>query len=141
MAERRTSREAIEPDYRTMVDSILDTEIVMLDPAGCILTWSEGARRLKGYEASEVLGKHVSMFYDDGDVRSGLAERELSQALEAGRFETEGWRVRKGSQRFWANVVITPVRDTEGKHIGFVKITRDITERVQREQLLQRQRD
>jgi anti-anti-sigma regulatory factor len=83
----------------------------------------------------------VSLFYPEEDVESGLAQRELLTALEIGRFEFEGWRIRKGGERFWANVILTPVRDADGRHIGFVKITRDLTERIEREKLVQRQRD
>ncbi|HEX6678335.1 MAG TPA: PAS domain S-box protein [Actinomycetes bacterium] len=135
------AREVTEADYRLMVDSIADTEVIMLDQAGNIRTWNRGAELLKGYNAEEVVGRNVSIFYPEEDVESGLAERELRQALERGRFEFEGWRVRKGGERFWANVVLQPVHDADGVHVGFVKVTRDLTERVERERLLQRQRD
>jgi PAS domain S-box-containing protein len=124
-----------------MLDSITDYEVVLLGADGTIRTWNRGAELIKGYTASEVIGKNVSMFYVEEDVEAGLAKRELSQALQTGRFEGEGWRLRKGGERFWANVVIAPVRDPGGQHVGFVKVTRDLTERVERERLLQRQRD
>jgi PAS domain S-box-containing protein len=124
-----------------MLDSIADYEVILLDGDGTIRTWNRGAELLKGYSAAEVVGRNVSIFYPEEDVETGLAERELSQALERGRFEFEGWRTRKGGERFWANVVLSPVRDVDGRHVGFVKVTRDLTERVEREKLLQRQRD
>src|SRR5205085_9035738 len=111
------------------------------DRDGTILTWNHGAAQLKGCTADQAIGKNVSMFYQPEDAEAGLMERELSIALETGRFEGEGWRVRKDGSRFWANVVLSPVRNAEGKHIGYVKLTRDLTERVERERLMQRQRD
>jgi rsbT co-antagonist protein RsbR len=124
-----------------MLDSITDYEVILLGTDGTIRTWNRGAERLKGYTASEAIGQNISIFYTEEDVDTGLAERELSQAMQAGRFEFEGWRTRKGGARFWANIVLTPVRDADGHHVGFVKVTRDLTERVERERLLQRQRD
>jgi rsbT co-antagonist protein RsbR len=145
----KVTRDLTEPRRREeelhlaslMLDSITDYEVILLAADGTIKTWNRGAERLKGYHASEVIGRHVSIFYPEEDIEAGLAERELSQALQAGRFEFEGWRTRKDGERFWANVVLSPVRDADGNHIGFVKVTRDLTERVAREQLLQRQRD
>jgi len=128
-------------DYRLIVDSIADAEVIMLDRDCTILTWNHGGARLKGCSAEEAIGRNVSMFYQPEDVELGLMEHELSTALETGRFEGEGWRLRKDGSRFWANVVLSPVRDAQGKHIGYVKLTRDLTERVERERLLQRQRD
>jgi PAS domain S-box-containing protein len=141
MPDDAPARAVSETDYRLLIDSITDTEIVMLDGAGNILTWNEGAKALTGYTAEEVVGKHISVFYTAEDTGVGLAGRELEQAMDAGRFEGEGWRVRKGGERFWANVILSPVRDGDGRHVGFVKVTRDLTERVEREKLLQRQRD
>jgi len=129
------------PDYQLILDSIIDTEVIMLDQEGTILTWNHGAARLKGYTAAEVVGTNIARFYQQEDVESGLLERELRLALESGRFEGEGWRVRKDGSRFWANVTLSPVRNMDGDHIGFVKICRDETERVERDRLLQRQRD
>jgi len=128
-------------DYRLMVDSIADAEVIMLDRDGKILTWNHGAARMKGCSAADAIGQNVSMFYQPEDIDSGLMEQELRTAVETGRYEGEGWRLRKDGSRFWANVVISPVRDENGEHIGFVKLARDLTERVERERLLQRQRD
>jgi len=140
LTESRRSEEELRL-ASLMLDSITDYEVILLGTDGTIKTWNKGAELLKGYTASEVIGGNVSLFYLEEDVESGLAERELGQALQAGRFEAEGWRTRKGGERFWANVVLSPVRDPDGNHIGFVKVTRDLTERVEREQLLHRQRD
>jgi PAS domain S-box-containing protein len=104
----------------------------MLDPEGRVATWNEGARRIKGYSAEEIVGQHFSKFYLREDVEQGYCERELAEALRFGRFEDYGWRVRKDGSQFWANVVITPLRDARGKHIGFAKVTRDMTDRAYR---------
>jgi rsbT co-antagonist protein RsbR len=130
-----------ESDYRFMIDSVADVEIIMLDREGRIVTWNQGAQRLKGYTAGEVLGQHVSLFYPEEDIQSGLASRELQTALSTGRFQFEGWRVKKDGSRFWAEVLLTPVRDEKGEHLGYVKVARDLTERVEREKQLKKQRD
>jgi PAS domain S-box-containing protein len=145
----KITRDLTEPRHKEeelrlaslMLDSIADYEVILLDTDGTIKTWNRGAELLKGYTAAEAVGRNVAIFYPEEDVEAGLAARELGQALERGRFEFEGWRVRKDGERFWANVVLSPVRDADGRHVGFVKVTRDLTERVERESLLQRQRD
>ena len=124
-----------------MLDSITDYEVIRLDKDGHVQSWSPGARRLKQYTEDEVLGHHMSMFYAEEDVRGGLAERELAAAAREGRFETEGWRVRKDGSRFWANVTLSPIRDSTGELLGYVKVARDLSERREQEQLVQRQRD
>ena len=124
-----------------MLEAITDYEVIRLDRDGYVRSWSPGARRLKQYTEEEVLGHHVSMFYAEEDVRDGLAEREMAAAVRDGRFETEGWRVRKDGSRFWANVIISPIRNAENELIGFVKVARDLSERREQEQLVQRQRD
>jgi PAS domain S-box-containing protein len=131
----------IEADYRRMINAMRDTEVIMLDPDGDILTWSDGALRLKGYTAEEVIGRNITMFYTDADTESGLARKELDEAARTGRYEGEGWRVRKGGDRFWANVVIQPIYDDDKSVTGYVKVTRDITEKVEQERLVQRQRN
>ena len=115
--------------------------MIRLDRDGYVRSWSPGASRLKQYTEEEVLGHHVSMFYAEEDVRDGLAERELATAAREGRFETEGWRVRKDGSRFWANVTLSPIRDSTGELLGYVKVARDLSERREQEQLVQRQRD
>src|SRR5207248_7999842 len=124
-----------------MLDAITDYEVIRLDKDGYVRSWSPGAHRLKQYTADEVLGHHVSMFYAEEDVRGGLAERELATAAREDRFETEGWRVRKDGSRFWANVTLSPIRDSTGELLGYVKVARDLSERREQEQLVQRQRD
>ena len=132
LTERRRAEEERrhqEERFRRLVESARDYAIFMLDPAGRVASWNEGAARIKGYSAAEIIGRHFTEFYPDDDVRSGKGDRELEAALRDGRFEDEGWRLRKGGVPFWANVVITPLRDSAGRHIGFSKITRDLTER------------
>ena len=115
--------------YRLLVDSVRDYAIFALDPAGNVASWNEGARRIKGYEPEEIIGKHFSIFYPPERVAEHWPEHELEVAAREGRFEDEGWRVRKDGSRFWANVVITALRDTERELVGFAKVTRDLTER------------
>jgi PAS domain S-box-containing protein len=119
-----------EERFRLLVASVVDYAIFMLDPDGYVSSWNLGAERIKGYRAHEIIGKHFSTFYPAEDVRAGKCDLELEVANRVGRFEDEGWRVRKDGTRFWANVVITPLREPKsGDLIGFAKITRDLTER------------
>src|SRR5712691_97183 len=118
-----------EESFRQMVESIKDYAIFMLDTHGGIVSWNAGAERIKQYRASEILGRHLSVFYPEEEVVAGKCERELEVAEREGRFEDEGWRVRKDGSRFWANVIITAMRDPSGELIGFAKVTRDLTER------------
>ncbi|PDS30764.1 hybrid sensor histidine kinase/response regulator [Rhizobium phaseoli] len=118
-----------EGRFRLLVDAITDYAIYMLSPEGIVTSWNTGAQRFKGYKPSEILGEHFSRFYIDKDRAAGIPERALATALEQGRFEGEGWRQRKDGSRFWAHVVIDPIRRPSGELIGFAKITRDLTER------------
>ena len=120
--------------YQLMVESVKDYAIFMLDPAGYIASWNQGAERIKGYHADEIIGRHFSVFYTDDANAIGHPQRELEVAAREGRFEDEGWRVRKDGSVFWANVVITSVRDEHDQLVGFAKITRDLTERRNAEQ-------
>ena len=122
-------------DY-LLVQSIQDYAIFMLNTEGIIVSWNEGARRIKGYTADEIIGKHFSIFFIPEDIESKKPERELKIAKETGRYEEEGWRKRKDGSRFWANVIITPVFNEKKEHIGFSKITRDLSERKRTEELL-----
>ncbi|WP_246138528.1 hybrid sensor histidine kinase/response regulator [Nitrospirillum bahiense] len=122
--------------FQLLVDAIDDYAIYMLDATGVVSSWNPGARRFKGYEASEILGQHFSRFYTQEDRDAGVPQRALAIATSEGRFEAEGWRVRKDGTRFWASVVIDPVRDETGALIGFAKVTRDITERREAQQAL-----
>ena len=115
--------------YRLLVQSVRDYAIFALDPTGHILSWNEGAQRIKGYAPEEIIGRHFSTFYPPADVASGKPPWELRVAIREGVFEEEGWRVRKDGTLFWANVVITALFDEQGTHVGFAKVTRDLTER------------
>ena len=121
-----------------MVESVQDYAILLLDPAGHIVSWNSGAERFKGWRSEEIIGRHFSVFYPPEDVASGKLEHELDAAARLGRFEDEGWRVRKDGSRFWANVIITAVRDGTGRLIGYGKVTRDVTERYEAETALRR---
>jgi PAS domain S-box-containing protein len=124
-----------------LVRSVTDYAIYMLDRDGIVRSWNAGAERFKGYRADEVLGEHFSRFYTDEDREAGIPAKALETAMAEGRFEAEGWRVRKDGSRFWANVVIDPIRDDEGRHVGFAKITRDLTERKELQDALERSRE
>jgi rsbT co-antagonist protein RsbR len=122
-----------------LVDTVRDYAIIFLDPEGRVLTWNSAAQRLKGWTADEIIGQHFSRFYPQEDLQRGKTELELRVAVEEGRFEDEGWRVRKDGTRFWANVVITALRDKDGKLRGFGKVTRDLTERRLAEERIKKQ--
>lgn len=133
---------ALPKDYllTILVESARDYAIFVLDPRGYIKTWNEGARRIKGYESSEIIGKHFSIFYPQED-KCFKPEFELKTAWKEGRFEDEGWRLRNDGSRFWANVIITPLCDKQGNLLGFAKITRDLTERNNHEEALRKAHD
>src|SRR5436189_4044910 len=113
----------------------------MLDPTGTIVTWNEGAQRIKGYTADEVIGRHFSMFYPPDEVRNDKPGWELEVAKREGRYEEEAWRLRKDGTRFWASVVITALRDETGRLRGFGKVTRDLTERKRQDERRNAERD
>lgn len=123
-------------DFQLLIASVKDYGIFMLDPTGLISSWNEGARRINGYEEAEILGKHFSVFYTQEDLDSGKPPFELEHAIRTGKYEEEGWRVRKDGTHFWANVVITALFDQHNRHVGFAKVTRDLTERRLAEQAL-----
>src|SRR5689334_16342819 len=112
-----------------MVESVREYAIFMLDPQGYIASWNAGAERIKGYTADEIIGKHFSIFYPEADIQRDKPGYELKVATETGQFEDEDWRIRKDGTRFWANVIITTLRDKDGTLRGFGKVTRDLTER------------
>lgn len=139
ISEKKLNEEGLkqsEERYRSLVEQVTDYGIFMLDDKGRIVSWNEGARRMKGYEANEIIGRYFSTFYPEEDIISGKPVHELKVALKEGKYEEEGWRVRKDGSRFWANVVITPVFNSLGVHIGFSKVTRDLTERKEAEKVI-----
>ncbi|EAA3799352.1 PAS domain-containing sensor histidine kinase, partial [Salmonella enterica subsp. enterica] len=119
----------IERSYELLVKAVVDYAIYMLDPQGRIMTWNSGAERIKGYEAWEVIGQHLEMFFPAEDRREGRAQRLIATALSEGRAQDEGWRVRKDGSRFWALTALDAIHDDTGRLIGLAKITRDMTER------------
>jgi len=138
-AKRRCGKN--DQRFRLLVEGVQDYAIFMLDRGGNISSWNEGARRIKGYEASEIVGRHFSCFYPEEDVRAGIPQMELRAATDVGRFEDEGWRLRKDGTRFWANVIITAIHDADGNLCGFSKVTRDTTERMKAQEVLRANRD
>jgi PAS domain S-box-containing protein len=128
--EKELALRQSEERFRLLVEAVQDYAIFMLNPEGIITSWNIGAERLKGYKTAEILGKHFSCFYPEEDVRNGKPQWELVIAAKESRFEDEGWRLRKDGSRFWANVIITAVRNAQGELLGFAKVTRDFTERM-----------
>jgi PAS domain S-box-containing protein len=124
--------------YRLLVDSITDYAIYMLDAAGVVMSWNAGAERIKGYGAAEIVGRNFSRFYTEEDRAAGLPQRALETAAREGRFEAESWRLRKDGTRFWAHVILDPIRDGDGRVIGYAKVTRDLTERMLAREALRR---
>jgi PAS domain S-box-containing protein len=136
---RKKAEEALrqsEERFRLLVSEVADYAILMLDPEGRIASWNAGAERIKGYKANEIIGQHFSRFYPTEDVEAGKPAYELKVASERGRYEEEGWRIRKDGSRFWAHVVITALRDGTGRLRGFAKVTRDITEHKHTQDLI-----
>jgi PAS domain S-box-containing protein len=139
--DRRRAEVALresEERFRLLVGTVRDYAIYMLDPTGRVMSWNRGAEHIKGYTAEEIVGRHFSCFYPPEAVTAGTPEQALSKAAAEGRFEEENWRVRKDGSRFWADVVITAVRDAHGNLFGFAKVTRDLTERKRTDELLRR---
>ena len=122
--------------FQLLVNSITDYAIYMLDRTGRVATWNPGAERFKGYTADEIIGQNFSVFFTPEDQVAGLPQRALKIALAEGRFEAEGWRVRKDGSRFWANAILDPILDPQGNHVGFAKVTRDITAKREQEKAL-----
>ena len=134
--ERFAASLTAEGRYRLLVDAIADYAVYMLDIDGIISSWNTGARRFKGYEAEEILGQHFSVFYTPEDAKAGIPQYALHTARTTGKFEAEGWRVRKDGTHFWAYVIIDPIYDDNGDLVGFAKVTRDLTERKEAERKL-----
>jgi len=123
-----------EEKFRLIVNGVKDYAIIMLDPSGKVMSWNEGAERIKGYKKEEIIGRNMAVFYTPDEIKRGEPHYNLLQAKEFGRFEQEGERVRKNGSVFWANVVFSALRDLNGNLLGFTKITRDITERKRSEE-------
>ncbi len=143
LTERRLREEDLrrsEERFRLLVEGVIDYAIFLLDPDGYVSSWNAGAERMKGYRAEEIIGHHFSEFYPRDVAERGWPEYELKMARANGSFEDEGWRIRKDGTRFWANVVITALYDSHGKHYGFAKVTRDMTDRKRIEALEQGER-
>lgn len=138
-----TQRKQAEPifkrnddNYRLLVEQVIDYSIFMLDETGHIISWNKGAEKMKGYTKNEIIGRHFSMFYPEKEIAAQKPQEELKQAVRLGRYENEGWRVRKDGSTFWANAIITPVYNENRKLIGFSRITRDLTEKKVAEEAL-----
>ncbi len=132
ITEKNKAKEVLfesERQFRLLVDGVTDYALFMLDPNGVVTSWNAGAERIKGYAANEIVGRHFSCFYSEGDRAAGVPSRALQIAVDDGRFEAQGWRIRKDGSRFWASVVIQPLRCEDGRLRGFAKITQDITEK------------
>ncbi len=144
LTERRAAEETLrlsEEQFRLLVQGVTDYAIYMLSPEGRVTNWNAGAERIKGYRPEEIVGQHFSRFYTEEDRAIGMPERALATAAAEGRFENEGWRLRQDGSRFWAHVVIDPIRGDTGDIIGFAKITRDITERAEAQRALEQARE
>ncbi|WP_274427187.1 hybrid sensor histidine kinase/response regulator [Chelativorans sp. YIM 93263] len=144
LTERKAAEVALkrsEEQFRLLVQSVTDYAIYMLDPDGHIVSWNTGAQKIKGYLPREIIGEHFSRFYTEEERQRGEPQRGLRIAAEHGRFEKEGWRVRKDGTQFWASVVIDAIRDEQGEHVGFAKITRDITEKKEAQDALEETRE
>lgn len=138
LTQRREHEESLrqsEERFRLLVEGVRDYAIFMLDPNGYVMTWNSGAERIKGYQASDIVGQHFSKFYPRDVAESGWPDHELQVATETGRYVEDGWRIRKDGSRFWANVMITALRDESGRLRGFAKLTRDLSERKRTEAL------
>jgi len=144
MTDARTTQQALleaERRFRILVQGVTDYAIYMLDPDGRVTNWNAGAERIKGYSPDDIIGEHFSKFYTPEDFDAGVPHRALETARQEGRYEAEGWRVRKDGTRFWASVVIDAIHDEQGELIGFAKITRDMTEKRETQQRLEESRE
>ena len=144
LTERKLAEESLkqsEQQFRLLVEGVTDYALYMLDPTGVITNWNTGAQRIKGYTPQEIIGKHYSLFFSPEDAANGEPQRGLSRAVKEGRFESQGWRMRKDGTRFWASVVVDPIRNDLGMLIGFAKITRDITETMEAQRALEKARE
>jgi rsbT co-antagonist protein RsbR len=130
-----------QPYYQQMIESITEYGVIRLDGAGIVRTWHVGAERMFGYAEAEIVGRSALVFYTEEEATAGRMRVELNTVLERGRYEAEGWRERRDGSRFWSSTVLSPIREVGGELIGYVRVARDMTERREQEQLVQRQRD
>src|ERR1700693_3896165 len=130
-----------ESRYRLLIEAVTDYAIYMLDSSGIVTSWNPGAQRFKGYAPSEIIGQHFSRFYTEEDRKQGIPALALETASQKGKFESEGWRVRKDGSRFWAYVVIDPIRKATGEVVGFAKVTRDLSERKTAEDAMKQRQE
>jgi PAS domain S-box-containing protein len=140
-SDRYAAAQTEDGRYRLLIEAVTDYAIYMLDPNGIITSWNPGAQRFKGYTASEIIGQHFSRFYSEADRNDGLPARALETARREGKFESEGWRIRKDGTKFWAYVIIDPIRSPDGTVVGYAKITRDLTERRETQLRLEQTRE
>jgi PAS domain S-box-containing protein len=144
ITDRKRSEQAMresEERFRLLIQGVQEYALFQLDPLGHVVSWNAGAERVKGYRKEEILGKHFSVFYPEEDLLDGKPQRSLEEAVKRGQFEDEGWRVRKDGSRFWANAVVTALRTSEGNLRGFAKLTRDMSERREREEALRKAKE
>ncbi len=144
LTERKKAEESLkqsEQQFRLLVDGVTDYALYMLDPSGVITNWNTGAQRIKGYTPQEIIGQHYSVFFSPDDQLKGEPQRGLDRAIAEGRFESQGWRIRKNGTQFWASVVVDPIRNDLGDLIGFAKITRDITDTMEAQKALEKARE
>jgi PAS domain S-box-containing protein len=144
MTEQREAQQALleaERSFRILVQGVTDYAIFMLDTEGCVTSWNAGAQRIKGYAPDEIIGEHFSRFYTAEDLEAGASKRAIETARQTGRYEAEGWRVRKDGTRFWASVVLDAIRDEDGELIGFAKITRDMSDKREAQLRLEESRE
>jgi len=137
VAREKTPKQRDRALSQLLIDSVLDYAIFQLSPEGIVSSWNPGAERIKGYKGEEIIGQHFSRFYTEEDLTAGVPIRALETATKTGKFEAEGWRVRKDGSRFWASVVIDRIHNDAGELVGFAKVTRDITERMEAQRALQ----
>ena len=140
LQQAEASARQSENQFQMLVQGVVDYAIYMLDPTGHVTSWNSGAQRIKGYLPDEIIGDHYCRFFTDEDRKTGLPDQALKTALEAGTYSTEGWRIRKDGSRFWANVVLDPIRSEDGTLVGFAKVTRDITDWREGQQELEQAR-
>src|SRR5690606_542389 len=144
LTERKRAEDALrrsEEQFRLLVQGVTDYAIYMVDPEGIVTSWNVGAQRIKGYAPEEIIGRSFALFYDQEDQDAGLPQKSLDDSARNGKLQSEGWRVRKDGTRFWAHVLIEPIRDKAGVIQGYAKVTRDVTEQRRSQEALEQARE